>query len=483
MRADGDRSADGGVPPARGRERGRPAPVRGRRPLRLGDRAPVAADPAAGSVERRLRGLRAPPRRQGARHDPRQRRERRRAHDGQPGGGAGPARAAARPPRHRARRRARHGPLRAGRRRGATPTARARRPRTSTPSAARSASATSSCTARATARASRSPTRRATATACVRSCSTAGRARRSSAATATARRTRWRGRSAGASPSSRGWPRGCARIRCTPTAGSTTTCSRASRRAETRSTLGELPAAATAALHGDPVPLARLAAAVGARAPRARPRRRRRATATTTPRPPPSAQVDGGPFTGATWRRALGLAACLGWPQPAAARSGAAQPAPRWPARPRSCSRASSTCARRPRRCARSRRSCPRATFVRVRGAGALPALSDPGGCAATTRPRLPADARAREPRVREPAGSGSRRAGVPADPGSGARGAARRHGARPRPLDARRPARRHRRCARGGRRAGIRRGARRARARGGPARRLGARHAPRHAA
>ena len=52
VRADGDRSADGGVPPARGRRgRGRPATLRRRRALRLGDGAAASPPiPAAGHV-------------------------------------------------------------------------------------------------------------------------------------------------------------------------------------------------------------------------------------------------------------------------------------------------------------------------------------------------------------------------------------------------------------------------------------------------
>ena len=72
--ADGDRSADGGVLPARRRERCRPAPVRRRRTLRLGDGAAGRCRSRRRQRERRLRGLRAQARRQGPRHDPRQRR-------------------------------------------------------------------------------------------------------------------------------------------------------------------------------------------------------------------------------------------------------------------------------------------------------------------------------------------------------------------------------------------------------------------------
>jgi hypothetical protein len=93
--------------------------------------------------------------------------------------------------------------------------------------------------------------------------------------------------------------------------------------------------------------------------------------------------VNGGPFTGATWRRALGLAACLGWPQPAA-------PDPVLPAGAALAGAPALVLAgeldvRAPSATLRKVASLlPKGTFVRVRGAGALPALSDPAGCAAT---------------------------------------------------------------------------------------------------
>lgn len=146
-------------------------------------------------------------------------------------------------------------------------------------------------------------------------------------------------------------------------------------------TLGELPAASTAALHGDAAPLARLAAA--AAFPASRQAAEAQALAChDAGAPAPSAQVDGGPFSGATWRRALGLAACKGWPAPAA-------PDPALPAPASSASRPALVLAgeldvRAPTATLRKVAASLDGTFVRVRGAGALPALSDPGGCAAT---------------------------------------------------------------------------------------------------
>ena len=105
----------------------------------------------------------------------------------------------------------------------------------------------------------------------------------------------------------------------------------------------------------------------------------------------------------------------------------------------------------------------PYGTFVRVRGAAALPALSDPEGCAGDARAHVPADARAREPRLRPAAGARRRRRVLPAHALGRHSRPARRRRARTRPLDARRPARRDRRGARRGRCAGGRRGARRA--------------------
>ena len=146
--------------------------------------------------------------------------------------------------------------------------------------------------------------------------------------------------------------------------------------------LGELPAASEAALRGDPAPLVRL---VSAAAPGVS-RQAAQAQASSChddAAPAPSAQVDGGAFSGATWRRALGLAACQGWPQPSA-------PDPVLPAGAALAGAPALVLAgeldvRAPTATLRKVAALlPRGTFVRVRGAGALPALSDPGGCAAT---------------------------------------------------------------------------------------------------
>ena len=147
-------------------------------------------------------------------------------------------------------------------------------------------------------------------------------------------------------------------------------------------TLGDLPAAATAALRGDSVPLARLVAA-SAPAVTRQAAQARASSCHDDAAPASSSQVNGGPFTGATWRRALGLAACLGWPQPAA-------PDPVLPAGAALAGAPALVLAgeldvRAPSAALRTVASLlPKGTFVRVRGAGALPALSDPAGCAAT---------------------------------------------------------------------------------------------------
>ena len=272
---------------------------------------------------------------------------------------------------------------------GSTPTARAPPRAISTRCGASSAPATSSCTAPATVRASRWPTRPATPTGCARSCWMAGRALRSSPATAAPRRARSPRRSPRTSPPSRGWPSSCAPARCTRAAGSTTTCWRASSRARTRSTLGELPAAVIAALTGDAAPLARLVAR--AETPAGRQAAQARASNCHDDAPPAAAaQVDGGPFTGATWLRALGLAACKGWLPPAA-------PDPVLPAGATPAGAPALVLGGRARRrgadsdAAQGRRPAAPGTYVRVRGAGALPALSEPGGCAARSRARVPA--------------------------------------------------------------------------------------------
>ena len=146
--------------------------------------------------------------------------------------------------------------------------------------------------------------------------------------------------------------------------------------------LGDLPAASTAALRGDPVPLQRLVTATAP--PAARQADQAQASSChDDAAPAASAQVDGGPFTGATWRRVLGLAACRGWPQPAA-------PDPLLPPGTPLTSAPALVLAgeldvRAPTATLRTVASLfPKGTYVRLRGAGALPALSDPAGCAAT---------------------------------------------------------------------------------------------------
>jgi pimeloyl-ACP methyl ester carboxylesterase len=147
-------------------------------------------------------------------------------------------------------------------------------------------------------------------------------------------------------------------------------------------TLTELPGAATAALHGDPVPLARLVATsvppatAGAAAAKA-------ALCHDDATPAPTSQIDGGPFTGATWRRVLGLTACKGWPAPAT-------PDPVLPAGAPLGNEPALVLGgqfdvRSPTSTLRKVAALlPSGAFVRVRGAGSLPALSDPSGCAAT---------------------------------------------------------------------------------------------------
>ena len=146
--------------------------------------------------------------------------------------------------------------------------------------------------------------------------------------------------------------------------------------------LGDLPAASTAALRGDPLPLARLVGRHGAcRCAPGRPRRRR-APATTTPRPPRARRWKAGRSPG----RPGG--ACSGSPP---ARAGRSRPRPTPCCRPARPSRAPALVlagevdVRAPTATLRKVASLfPQGRYVRVRGAGALPALSDPAGCAAT---------------------------------------------------------------------------------------------------
>jgi pimeloyl-ACP methyl ester carboxylesterase len=147
-------------------------------------------------------------------------------------------------------------------------------------------------------------------------------------------------------------------------------------------TLAQLPAAATAALHGDAAPLARLVAATAPRASR-QAAQAQASSCHDDAAPAASTQIDGGPFSGATWRRALGLAACKGWPQP---------PAPD-PVLPPGAALAGAPAlvlageldVRAPTATLRKVAALlPGVTYVRMRGAGALPALGDPSGCAAS---------------------------------------------------------------------------------------------------
>jgi pimeloyl-ACP methyl ester carboxylesterase len=145
-------------------------------------------------------------------------------------------------------------------------------------------------------------------------------------------------------------------------------------------TLGQLPAAATAALHGDPAPLARLARAA-APAPSRQAAQAQASSCHDDAAPAAVAQVDGGPFSAATWRRALGLAACPPKPtgaDPVLPADAALTSAP-------ALVLAGELDVRAPTATLRKVAALlPAGTFVRVRGAGALPALSDPGGCAAS---------------------------------------------------------------------------------------------------
>ena len=188
--------------------------------------------------------------------------------------------------------------------------------------------------------------------------------------------------------------------------------------------LAELPGAATAALRGDPLPLARLVAAAAPAAARET-AQARAASCLDDALPAASAQIDGGPFTGATWKRALGLAACKGFPKPATPDPVLPPDAPLGgvPALVLGGEldvRAPTAALRR------IAALLPKGTFVRVGGVGATPALSDASGCAAAiahaflksrgrvaagcaTRPvrplavtRVPGDARSRPAALRD---------------------------------------------------------------------------------
>ncbi len=145
-------------------------------------------------------------------------------------------------------------------------------------------------------------------------------------------------------------------------------------------TLAELPGAAQAALAGDPLPLARLVA--GSQAPASRQGAQARASDCHDDVPPAAAAVvDGGPFTGPTWLRALGLAACKGWPQPVTPDPVLPDGAPLAPAP--ALVLAGEHAVQAPSATLRKVAALlPSGRYVRVRGAAALPALSDPGGCA-----------------------------------------------------------------------------------------------------
>jgi pimeloyl-ACP methyl ester carboxylesterase len=147
-------------------------------------------------------------------------------------------------------------------------------------------------------------------------------------------------------------------------------------------TIAELPAASTAALAGDAVPLARLVAASSA--PPAREAAQAQAAGCHDDVPPvPTGQAEGGTFRGATWLRALGLAACKNWPAPASPDPvlppGAALAAAPALALGGELDVSAPTATLR-----KVAALLPSGRFVRVRGAGALPALSNPAGCAAT---------------------------------------------------------------------------------------------------
>jgi pimeloyl-ACP methyl ester carboxylesterase len=145
--------------------------------------------------------------------------------------------------------------------------------------------------------------------------------------------------------------------------------------------LGELVAASTAALHGDPLPLARLVAETQPPASRQAVQARAGACHDDAARVP-AAQADGGPFRGATWQRALGLAGCKDWPQPAT--PDPVLPAGAVPGGQATLVLAGELAVQAPSATLRRVAALfPSGRYVRVRGAGALPALSDPDGCAA----------------------------------------------------------------------------------------------------
>ena len=145
--------------------------------------------------------------------------------------------------------------------------------------------------------------------------------------------------------------------------------------------IAELPAASSAALHGDAAPLARLVAASSPPAGR-QPAQARAAACHDDAPPVPTAAVDGGPFSAATWQRALGLAACRSWP--AAAAPDPVLPAGAALARAPALVLGGELDVSAPTATLRKAAALlPSGTFVRVRGAGALPALADPAGCAA----------------------------------------------------------------------------------------------------
>ena len=327
---------------------------------------------------------------------------------------------------------------------------------------ASSASGTSSSTPPATAPASRSPTPRATATGCARWCSTAGRARRCSPATAAPRRA---GSPRPSARARRLVARLAARLRTRPLRVGGRIDDDALARAARGRTRARSPSC-----RPQPPPRSRATAcrSRGIVARSAAPAQRQAAQARASnchDDAPPVASARGG--RRAVHRRDLaarpgprrlqGLAAA-GDPRSGAA--GGRDARRRARARPRGRARRR---ARRARRCARSAGLLPSGTYVRVRGAAALPALNDPGGCAGDARARVPGDARQDRAPAARAAPRDRRRDRVPvASLASRARRAARRQCARPRSLDARRPARGHRRRAGRRRRARRRRGRRR---------------------